>query len=522
MPVSPTYPGVYIEELPNPVRTIIGVPTAITAFVGPARRGLVNRAVVITSFAEFQREYGGLWPQSLMSYAVSHYYQNGGSTAIIVRIVGANAAFATLDLGGDTLTAASEGAWGNRLWVRFDTNTKDPNDTDLFNLTIRDADTGNQESFRNVSLDPEKGLTLEAALKASRLVAFTGTLNQAPPAHAVVPPGDDPFALDANGDPVVAGAFTPMAGGVDGDQVVDTDYIGGPTGDVDKRGIYALRDADIFNLLCIPPISRTDDIDAGTLAAAAKLCVEERALLIVDPPRDWSDVGAAVTGQTTPLIPGNDAANAAVYFPRIRMQDPLQDNRLDEFPPSGALAGVYASTDVRRGVWKAPAGTEAGLSGVRELTVKLTDLENGRLNPLGVNCLRTFPVIGPVVWGARTMRGADAFADQWKYVPVRRLALFIEESLYRGTQWAVFEPNDEPLWSSIRLNVGAFMNTQFRQGAFAGRSPREAYLVKCDRENNPQNDIDRGIVNVLVGFAPLKPAEFVIIKIQQLAGQLQV
>jgi len=152
----------------------------------------------------------------------------------------------------------------------------------------------------------------------------------------------------------------------------------------------------------------------------------------------------------------------------------------------------------------------------------MSDLENGRLNPLGVNCLRSFPVIGPVAWGARTMRGADVLTDQWKYLPVRRLALFIEESLYRGTQWIVFEPNDEPLWSSIRLNVGAFMNSLFRQGAFQGRTPRDAYLVKCDAQNNPQNDIDRGIVNILVGFAPLKPAEFVIIHIQQLAGQIQV
>jgi phage tail sheath protein FI len=155
-------------------------------------------------------------------------------------------------------------------------------------------------------------------------------------------------------------------------------------------------------------------------------------------------------------------------------------------------------------------------------TVKLTDLENGRLNPLGLNCLRELGVIGNVVWGARTRRGADQLADQWKYIPVRRLALFIEESLYRGTQWVVFEPNDEPLWSSIRLNVGAFMNNLFRQGAFQGGTPADAYLVKCDATNNPQNDIDRGIVNILVGFAPLKPAEFVLIHIQQLAGQIQV
>jgi hypothetical protein len=153
--------------------------------------------------------------------------------------------------------------------------------------------------------------------------------------------------------------------------------------------------------------------------------------------------------------------------------------------------------------------------------VNLTDEENGQLNQLGINCLRVFPINGRVVWGARTMRGANQLADEYKYIPVRRTALFIEESLYRGTQWVVFEPNDEPLWAQIRLNIGAFMQNLFRQGAFQGSTPREAYLVKCDKETTTQNDINLGIVNILVGFAPLKPAEFVIIKIQQLAGQIE-
>ena len=190
-------------------------------------------------------------------------------------------------------------------------------------------------------------------------------------------------------------------------------------------------------------------------------------------------------------------------------------------PPCGTVAGLYARTDGNRGVWKAPAGTDANLTGVVSLATTLTDGENGSLNPLGVNCLRTFPVYGAVCWGARTLRGADQLTSEYKHVPVRRLALYLEESLYRGTQWVVFEPNDEPLWAQIRLNIGAFMNTLFRQGAFQGSSPREAYLVKCDRETTTQDDINRGVVNILVGFAPLKPAEFVVISIQQLAGQIQ-
>jgi len=194
----------------------------------------------------------------------------------------------------------------------------------------------------------------------------------------------------------------------------------------------------------------------------------------------------------------------------------LRDGQVDAFLPCGAVAGIMARTDVNRGVWKAPAGIEATLSGAEGLTVNMTNEENGLLNPIGVNCLRSFPNIGRVVWGARTLKGHDQLSDDYKYVPVRRLALFIEESLYRGTQWVVFEPNDEPLWAQIRMNVGAFMQRLFRQGAFQGASPRDAYFVKCDAETTTPDDVNRGIVNIVVGFAPLQPAEFVIISIQQI------
>jgi phage tail sheath protein FI len=175
---------------------------------------------------------------------------------------------------------------------------------------------------------------------------------------------------------------------------------------------------------------------------------------------------------------------------------------------------------VSRGVWKAPAGLDAALNGVQDLQVNLNDAENGQLNPLGINCLRSMGVNGRVVWGSRTLRGADESADEYKYVPVRRLALFLEESLYRGTQWVVFEPNDEPLWAQVRLNVGAFMQGLFRQGAFQGTAAKDAYFVKCDNQTTTQSDINLGILNIIVGFAPLKPAEFVVIKIQQMAGEI--
>jgi phage tail sheath protein FI len=302
--------------------------------------------------------------------------------------------------------------------------------------------------------------------------------------------------------------------GKDGDPP-DADTLVGKYGE--KTGIYALRDVDLFNLMLIPRTTQLGDSQAKTvLAKAATFCEEERAFLIIDPASDkaWNEMADYVSGL------GVSSRNAAIYFPQIAYADPLDGYRVRNIPASGTVAGVIARTDGVRGIWKAPAGTEAALRGAQGLSYTLTDQENGVLNPLGINCLRSFPAHGRIVWGARTLKGADAQADEYKYIPVRRLALYIEESLYRGLQWVVFEPNDEPLWSQIRLNVGAFMQNLFRQGAFQGTSPRDAYFVKCDKETTTQNDINLGIVNIVVGFAPLKPAEFVILKLQQIAGQI--
>jgi Bacteriophage tail sheath protein len=531
MPIAPTYPGVYIDELPNAVRTITGVPTSIAAFVGWAPRG-PDRAVHITSFADYQRVFGGLHAKSPMSYAVFQFYQNGGSEAEIVRLVGgpigeaASAkppAAATVTLPGDQvkLQAAGMGEWGNKLRARVDYATRDLDDAtkrDLYNLSVFDPVVG-VERYLNISIDADSPRSLDKVLASSRLVTVTEGADKLPGEHKAAGGADGPRPAE---DPFTDGHddvwYSAGKNGADGNPKLGvTDYIGG-AGDSfedDKKGLYALLDVDIFNMLCLPGAA---DL-TGVLTPALRLCVAERAMLIVDPPEAWSSIDAATA--THPLA-GDDARNAAIYFPRVLSTDPLQEGRSRHFPPCGVVAGVWARTDVQRGVWKAPAGTAASLGGVTGLSVPMTDLENGRLNPLAVNCLRSFPVIGPVSWGARTMRGADRIADQWKYLSIRRLALFLEESLFRGTQWVVFEPNDEPLWSSIRLNAGAFMNSLYRQGAFQGRTPREAYLVKCDAQNNPQNDIDRGVVNILVGFAPLKPAEFVIIHIQQIFGQIQV
>ncbi len=276
-------------------------------------------------------------------------------------------------------------------------------------------------------------------------------------------------------------------------------------------GIYALETHD-FNLLVLSGIT-----DPAIVSAATAYCQERRAFFIADAPQGKS-VNDMATYMMGTAVPKSDYG--AIFYPYVQIPDPLT-GALRSCPPSGTIAGVHARTDGGRGVWKAAAGTTDGvLTGVLGLDTVMTDAQNGVLNPLGLNALRLFPIYGPVAWGARTFLGADAQTSDYKYIPVRRLALFIESSLYQGTQWVVFEPNDEPLWSQIRLNVGTFMQSLFLQGAFQGSTPTSAYFVRCDSTTTTQNDINLGIVNIVVGFAPLKPAEFVVIQIQQIAGQL--
>ena len=519
MPATLTYPGVYIEEVPSGVRSITGVATSITAFIGRALRGPEDDPTRVQSFAEYERVFGNLWRESSMGYAVQQFFQNGGSDALIIRVQnGADPATLTLPAGFD-LVASSGGDWGERLRARVDHVTRDPADTTLFNLTIRDTGTGATERFLNVSTDSDNARFVTTVLdQESALVRTSGTVPALRPTdHADPPAGVDPMLDDTSST-----LFN--ADGDNGSPITDN-QISLASLETTKHGIWALEKADLFNLLCIPPLTREvgGDVGSQTRSAAAAYCEKRRAMYVVDPLSSWDEVSDLTGGS------GLDSAgwglsrstNAALYFPRIRLPDPLQENRLADFAPCGAVAGVISRTDSQRGVWKAPAGYDAVLKGVVDLTARLTDGENGQLNPLAVNCLRAFPVTGRVVWGARTLRGADQLASEWKYLPVRRLALFIEESLFRGTQWVVFEPNDEPLWAQIRLNIGSFMHDLFRQGAFQGTTPRDAYFVKCDSETTTQNDIDKGIVNVVVGFAPLKPAEFVVIKIQQIAGQIQ-
>ncbi|HEY9102459.1 phage tail sheath family protein [Chitinimonas sp.] len=598
MPSTLTYPGVYIEEISSGVRTITGVATSITAFVGRALRGPVDEAITINSYGDFERIFGGLWAPSSLGYAVRDFYQNGGSQAVIVRLyhpryadadarsaaqaaatataaaatgadvaaavsaaaakaasyttagekdaakavadaaalagskagatvatvgaaanaaadVAAPATKATLSVKGLPLEARYEGSWGNQLRARIDHDVAGA-DATLFNLAIRDGMTGKVELFRNVSVASGHVRRVDKVLaNESQLVVVAGALpSSRPDAHATPTSASDTWS-DASGmNDKVADA----AKAVDGAALIQDDFTGNGKEDK-KEGLYALKKADLFNILCLPPYKDDGSVDTDLVGTAATFCEGRRAMLLVDPPSTWVNKDAAKSGVDGV---GTKSKNAALFFPRLRQSDPMRDGQVGDFAPCGAVAGLFARTDTNRGVWKAPAGLEATLVGVPQLSVPLNDAENGELNPLGINCLRAFPAAGRVIWGARTLQGDDRLASEWKYIPVRRTALYIEESLYRGTQWAVFEPNDEPLWSQLRLSVGAFMHNLFRQGAFQGASPKEAYFVKCDGESTTQNDIDLGIVNVVVGFAPLKPAEFVVIRLQQIAGQLAV
>jgi len=367
-------------------------------------------------------------------------------------------------------------------------------EADLFNLAVHDTKTGATELFRNVSVIPSPRLVDKVLENESNLARVLSPLPESrPAAHPDPQPGEDVWG---DNDPATNSKVAEADQASDGEMLNVNDFTG-PGKEDAKEGLYALKQADLFNLLCIPPYLASGDVDSSLISTAATYCEDRRAMLLVDPPISWNDKDKAKTGIESPGV-GTTSKNAAIFFPRLKQPNPQRDNQLEDFVPCGAVAGVFARTDTQRGVWKAPAGLEATLRGVPQLSVSLTNEENGELNPLGVNCLRAMPPAGRVIWGSRTLQGDDRFTSEWKYIPVRRLALYIEESLYRGTQWVVFEPNDEPLWAQIRLNVGAFMHNLFRQGAFQGSTPREAYFVKCDKETTTQNDINLGIVNDVV------------------------
>ncbi len=532
MPQQLTTPGVYIEEVPSSVHTIAGVSTSNAAFVDAFQRGPVDKPVRIDSWNQFTRVFGGLDHSSEASYGIWQFYLNGGHTAYVVRVApGAEGASVELPAGaagpapkGDAakpakapakasaaafkVEATSPGSWGNQLQVAAvatvpPTGPGATSKSTTFELWVQEVgevrgkkQVLNSEILRNLTVDPASPRYAPHVVNdQSNLISVL------PPAAGSLP---QPTTV-----PATKIKYQSLVGGTDSQPLTFTPLDNGMQ-TLDQIAPF------IFNILCIPAAAKLNAADFTEMVAQAnEYCTKNRAFFLVDIPQATASVPEMVAWMSTNA--NSRSANSAVYFPRLEMPDPLT-NRMRNVAPSGTLAGIYARTDNAVGVWKAPAGTHATLHGANP-AVKVNDSQDGEINQLGINGLRSFPVYGNLSWGARTLEGADQIESEWKYIPVRRLTLFIEQSLYEGMKWAVFEPNDEALWSSIRLNVGAFLAGLMREGAFQGTSPTEAYFVECNSSTTTQTDIDNGIVNVLVGIAPVKPAEFVVVKIQLEAGQ---
>lgn len=534
MPVEVNYPGFTIDEVSSTGHSITPVATSITAFVGRTLTGPIEQPTDIFNFGDFQRLFGGLAGDYPLGYAVAQFFDNGGAQAQICRLFEAGVGgdgYARLSLittGAPLgLVAASPGLWGKRLGASVDSNGITAQTAalfaqyglgaaDLFNLTLSLTDTKGRivasERYLNLAVADRSG-SAPFPNRIDRVLEAQSNLARVESA-SVVAPLTQSVVSDGGADEGTALSPATMIGDREA-----------------RTGLYALDKSALFNLLCIPPDSRIrpgngtpgQDLDRAVRQAAARYCAERRAIFLVDPLADWQVKAAA--GQIAAIDPaslgigGSSASgspiarNAAVYFPRIIVEDMLDKGRPAVFAPCGAVAGIIAATDMARGIWKAPAGQNAGIAGIFGLESVLDDTDNGILNPLGINCLRNFPIIGPVVWGARTVQGADVLADDYKYLSVRRLVLFIEESLYGGTQWAAFEANDELLWSSLRLEISSFLGDLGRQGAFY------SYTVTCDASTTTPNDIDQGVVNIIVQIAPEQPADFIVIEIQQSTAQ---
>lgn len=615
------HPGVYIEEVPSGVRPIEGVSTSTAAFLGKAETGPLDRAVLVTSFLEFQAQYGGFLADSYLAHAALQFFNNGGTRLYVTRVAkGATTAdVAVADRKATpartlVVAAASPGRWGNELEAVVADGTLDP--ADEFRLSIRHRG-GVVEVFDDLNVDPAALNFADGVVNVrSRLVRVVvdqantsgeaGTSISGATAATSLPAERRRLQVNLNGDgaqtitladPVTTGAeiataiqtavrdldrlraSTPAAafdsftagfangvltltsgaaGRQSSVQVTDDPTgnnaatlleLGVTNGGAEATGGAVLRPANGTYLLgdgavagatlAVTPGSDGATPDDNAYLQAFGLLDRLRDVNIVAVPgigtKPVVDFGGSycrnradcfyVADLPSTVVTREEAQSfvagltvkgsyGAAYFPWLTMVDPTGASPDPvPVPPSGFVTGIYARIDARRGVWKAPAGTEANVGGAVGLATQLTDAEQDTLNPIGVNAIRFFPSSGIVVWGARTL--ATQSDPEYRYIPIRRLAIFLEQSIYNGIQWAVFEPNDEDLWASLRLNIGAFMLTQFRAGAFQGDTASKAFFVKCDAQTNPQEQIDAGIVTVLVGFAPLRPAEFVVVRISQ-------
>lgn len=539
-------PGVYIEELSGP-KPIEGVGTSTGAFVGIAERGPINSPQLITNLTQFADTFGGFMPSAFLAYGVQHFFTEGGTRCYVVRAFKESAepteddpypdlARAVLTIEGDVssppsppasppdgtptlnVSAKSPGAWGNQISVRvepagFDPE-EDPDNPTLFKLSVYYKDPAVPvESFDLLSMNEFDGDTdfpnpnhVEARINGISKYIVVEDITDDP--DQTTPPGlTDLVAL--------AGGGNGAALGTGDDNFKATHLIGSSA---DATGIFAFDTVDDINIVAIPDLVNpgfgTDGGSArdATLLALTYCTNRKDCFFVADTPAGLTPQGAlAYKRGTTPAGSAFNSKYGALYYPWIYAIDELTGKR-KLLPPSGAVAGSYSAADVRVGVHKAPAGTEDGyLNAAADIERIVTKGEHDTLNPEGVNVIRKFPDAGVCIFGARTLSSDP----EWKYVNVRRLFIFLEESILKGTQSVVFEPNDRSLWKRIIRDVGAFLRIQWREGKLVGDKPEKAFFVKCDEETNPPESVDLGRLITLIGVAPSKPAEFVIFRIRQ-------
>ena len=508
-------PGVYVEEVDTGNKPIEGVATSTLGFIGVAERG-PEQATLVTSFSEYKRIFGGYVENRYLANALEGYFQNGGKRAFVAAITSATAAEATLALGTVPVTAAGPGSWGNRVFVKVtNAGIGDPN---LFKLTVlyydsaitqaQHIDPTNPKSFLpaniaqrrepsalevydNLSMNPASSAFYQRRVNNSSALVRLGdaTGPARPPSNAAE--NNDPA-------PLAAGQIPVLAGGNNGAALTLADA---------QTALGLLEAVDEIAVLCCPDEHGFAGIDGDLVNQCENL--KDR-FAILQAASGLAPTGVAVT---------RDTKYAALYYPWIEIRDARKGTPL-LIPPGGHVAGIFARSDIERGVHKAPANEVVrGLfsdpeNPKRGLERQVTKGEQDILNPKGINVIRNFPGRGNVLWGARTMsRDPD-----WKYVNVRRLFIFVEESIEEATYWVVFEPNDEPLWARVRRSVSDFLTRLWMDGMLQGRSKEEAYFVRCDRTTMTQADIDNGRLIMLIGIAPVKPAEFVIFRIGQWTG----
>jgi hypothetical protein len=486
----------------RPQASIKRAATAVTAFVGRALKGPVNRPIGVASFNDYQRVFGGLWQPSTLSYAVEQYFQNGGREAIVVRICnGGRAPTLTLPAGATHLTLVGLSP-GSREFLRaaVDYDGIADAETDRFNLVIQRIRAPgsefieDQEIYRCLSILPGVEHSVAATLTGSRLVRARGVV-----------PRQRPDRTFGAASATAVGYVMSNGDGDDGETLTNYDVIG------DARsggGLFALLGAEPFNFLCVPPISRELDMGLPALLVALRICRQRQAMLLLDPPAAWSDAAAAIDGlRNWPLY----SEDALMFYPRVLAFDRLR-GRHDVFGSAAAAAGLLARLDRSGPVWSEGKRQEALLRPALRAATGATDLDHIRLSQGGVNLLQSARVaaraVPPPHISLRTLVAEAAAKSDWRELAIRRLALFVMTSIERGTRWVVYEEPGPALWSHVRSQMTSFFQALEEEGAFVGRSAEENYFVICDQRLNDDEHVAAGRFQLLFGFATSRPADF--------------